>query len=242
MGNEAKEISNKTIEEIEKYLLGHMSLEESVSFEKRMDTNPVLKNQVEDFRVLIKAIEIKSLKDQLHHISTDLDKENTKPGLGIKKWLIAASLLVFVGTASIWFLKRPPVHERLFDSYFHKDPGLPTTMGNSQSLVFTEAMTNYKRENYQSAIREWESMLKTDSENDTLNYFIGMAHLADKNAKQSVPFLESVVKNKHSVFLDDTYYYLALAYLKTGKIEQAKNMLIKCHSKDCESILAELTN
>lgn len=241
MGNEKNEISAKAMREIENYLLGHMNAEESLSFEKRMQGDPLLRNQVDDLKVLIKAIEIDSLKDQLRNISADVENENPKSGRPIGKWLIAAALLALIGTASFWLLKRAPLHERLFDSYFYKDPGLPTTMGNSKNLAFTEAMTNYKLGNYDAAIQEWENMLKTDSDNDTLNYFIGMGYLANNNAQKSTSFLESAASNKHSVFLSDTYHYLALAYLKLGEIDRAKKMLIQCPHKDCTSILSELS-
>ena len=80
-------------------------------------------------------------------------------------------------------------------------------------------------------------------ENDTLNYFIGVAHLANKNVTEAIPFLErSIEAEDDFVFLDDAYFYLGLAYLKEDNIELAKKHLGLSNTDKGKKIILELTD
>ncbi|MEM9681259.1 MAG: hypothetical protein AAF901_13130, partial [Bacteroidota bacterium] len=117
----------------------------------------------------------------------------------------------------------------------------PTVMSNgNHSYEFYDAMVNYKQGKYKLAIEKWEEQLNLKPQNDTLNYFIGMAYMAERKEALSIPFLSKVSKRSESTFKDETNYYLGLVYLKEGDIELAKKYLELSSTKNSRLILSEL--
>src|SRR5690606_36367030 len=102
---------------------------------------------------------------------------------------IAATLAILV-SVGIWALLQKSPGEKLYRQYFTPDPGLPTVMGNTDNFTFNEAMVYYKQGDYGAAIAQWEGLLPQKRDNDTLNYFLGAAHLAHGNVPEAIPFLE----------------------------------------------------
>ena len=101
-------------------------------------------------------------------------------------------------------------------------------------------MVDYKQENYQAAIEKWKPLLSEKPENDTLNYFLGVAYLAEKKDREAIDYLSEVSNNQSSMFLQESYYYLGLALLKSGEIEKAKTNFKKSNNDESQAILKEL--
>jgi tetratricopeptide (TPR) repeat protein len=95
-------------------------------------------------------------------------------------------------------------------------------MSATDNYAFEKAMIDYKKGDYPAAIQAWDSLKKRQPANDTLNYFLGAAHLANKNHGQAVTYLKSVTASATSFFKGDAYWYLGLALLKEGKTEEAR--------------------
>ena len=123
--------------------------------------------------------------------------------------------------ASCFFNRLSP-NEKLYNEFFTPDPGLPTVMGENGDYSFYEAMVDYKHGDYNEAIKKWERQLFQKPKNDTLNYFLGSAHLANGNSKKAIDYLEDVADDKKSIFYNDANTYMGLALLKTGQIPEAK--------------------
>ncbi len=85
-------------------------------------------------------------------------------------------------------------------------------------------MVDYKQGNYDMAINKWEKLLAKKPENDTLNYFLGVSHLATGADNNAILFLKKVT-NSNSYFEKEARYYLGLAHLKNGEIDKAKIFL-----------------
>jgi tetratricopeptide (TPR) repeat protein len=77
-------------------------------------------------------------------------------------------------------------------------------------------------------------------ENDTLNYFIGSAHLALKDVKIAQSYLEKVTRLPEGRFSQEAYWYLALSYLSEGEFELAKKALAKSDHPDKEALMEAL--
>lgn len=239
---------DKEIVLIENYLSGNMSEEEKRAFEKRISKEPELKKQVGDYTLLFKAIELKGMKDLLQDAKEELDQADDEAILPSKSkklhfngnWLLAASFLLLVGLGVGWFLNRPSLNERLYDSYFYKDIGLPTTMGATKNLEFTEAMTQYKLGNYEEAISVWKDLLRNSPQNDTLNYFVGAAHLVKKDINGAKGFLEKVILNDNTAFKKEAKFYLALIAVRQGDLKKAKVYLEQLDSSEASALLKEI--
>ncbi|WCO01540.1 tetratricopeptide repeat protein [Psychroserpens ponticola] len=235
-------ISQEQLETIERYITNTMISEELNAFKTQLENNPDFKIQVNDTITLLKGIEAQSLKEQLNEFHKDIPKQELIKKtpkihyLKFRKLVAAAAIIIALG--SFWHF-RPTSSERLYSKYFYPDPGLPTTMSNTSNFEFYDAMVNYKQGDYKIAIKKWKAL---PSKNDTINYFLGVAYLADKNEAKSIPLLEQSIQNKEFPLVSDAHYYLGLVYLKQGNIEKAKKNLKISNLKKSKTLLSEIKN
>ena len=237
-------ITPELLETVERYYNCTMAKEERIGFEEQIQNDPAFKIVVDDIRTTLLGIEKQSLKEQLEEYHKDIPKKNpfVKPtikarSLNFFKIAIAAGIIIALGV--FWFLGGSS-NDQLYAKHFKPDPGLPTTMSSSDNFVFYDAMVNYKQGQYAKAILKWKKLEQKSPDNDTINYFLGVAYLADKNAEKAIPYLNKTLNNTESVFLEDAYYYLGLAYLKSDKTEEAIQAFQKSHSEKSQDILKSL--
>jgi hypothetical protein len=179
-------ISQELLESVERYFNNTMPADERKTFEAQLQSDTDFKAQVADIKTLLLGIETQALKEQLDIFHNELPKTSTiiKPEpkvhfLNLKKIAIAAILIVSLG-AFWWF--SGSTNSKLYANYFTPDPGLPTTMGTTDNYAFFDAMVNYKQGDYKTAISKWKKLELNEPKNDTINYFLGVAYLADKKS------------------------------------------------------------
>ena len=242
-----QDISQEEFEKIEAYLNGKLESNELIEFKAMLENDSDFKTKVEDIKTVLFGIETQELKEQLNIFHDDLEVEHTPiegtetkvRSIHWKKLAIAAVLIIAAG--SFWFYNGNS-NDKLYAKYFSPDPGLPTTMSSTANYEFYEAMVDYKQGNYITAISKWKTLQKVKPNNDTLSYFIGVAHLANKNEGKAISFLEHVTKNSEFALSNDAHYYLGLAYLKKGNIEKAKANLQNSTIDNSKVLLSKLND
>lgn len=244
---EKNNISQELLETIERYLKNAMDVAERISFEQQLKEDAVLQQQVTDTKLILTGIKKAVLKKKLHTLHEELVKDevivNKKPKvfkLNFRTLSIAASVLILVG--GFWFFNQQPSNKKLFDTYFEPDRGLATVMSKGNNHAFDDAMVDYKNEKYDLAIKKWEVLLKSKPENDTLNYFLGVAHLANDSENKAIKFLENTITLQKNEFTKEAYYYLGLAYLKADNTKAAIKNLKNNDSPKSDRIISELHN
>ncbi|RKE98311.1 tetratricopeptide repeat protein [Ichthyenterobacterium magnum] len=253
MNAEKQNITQEEFELIERYLLNTMSETEFISFNETLKTDSLLKEKVENCRITLQAIEEQSLIEKFDTFHQEITLENNSKIISLsdnvkqvkwyKKYTVAASIILLLGLSGIWYLSSTQNPKQLYNKYFNVDPGLPTIMSdNTSHFKFYDAMVNYKQGEYIIAISKWEALLKNKPQNDTLNYFIGVAHLANKNEDAAIKFLDNVILNSNTTFKNEAYHYLGLAYLKTNNIELAKKNLTFSTIDNSKALLSELND
>jgi len=235
-------ITQDILETAERYINKTMTSDEVVAFEQKLDNDPTFKTLFEDIKTLLLGIEAQALKEQLHNFHEELQPNNSetstvKPLFSLRKFVAAAAVIIALG--SFWFFNNN-TNKKLYSKYFTPDPGLATMMSETTNFEFYDAMVNYKQGDYKTAISKWELLLENKPKNDTLNYFIGMAYLANKNEETAITHLNIVTQNQNTNFKSDAYYYLGLAYLKANNVELAKKNLNFSTVDDSKKILNEL--
>ncbi|PIV93642.1 MAG: hypothetical protein COW44_08435 [Flavobacteriaceae bacterium CG17_big_fil_post_rev_8_21_14_2_50_33_15] len=236
-------ITQDLLENVERYFNDNMSHEERSVFENKLKSDETFKLQVEEIKALLLGIETQSLKEQLNefhkYIPLSISKHRSTK---FKIWQIgkyAAAAILVIALGCYWFYAKPS-NEKLYAKYFIADPGLPTTMSATDNYDFYDAMVNYKHGEYHIAISKWEKLQQKKPENDTINYFLGVAQLANKNELKAIPFLKNATQQSESVFLNDAYFYLGLAYLKTNQLTKAKESFNDCKSEKSQELLAKI--
>tara|TARA_R100000935_G_scaffold26814_1_gene46888 strand:- start:84710 stop:85444 length:735 start_codon:yes stop_codon:yes gene_type:complete len=242
--NHKEAMSVQFLEDAERYLNGAMTLPEKTAYDEKLNTDPAFRSQFEKTKALILGIESAVLKEQLDAFHNTMESETPVRALRQTNkstyiWLgIAASIIAVLGI--FLFFNKSTSTDQLFAAHFVPDPGLPTTMSTSGNYTFYDGMVNYKREEYTVAITKWKSLYTKKSDNDTLNYFLGMAQLANNNPEEAIVYLQEVLPQKESMFYNDVHYYLGLAYLKAGAVEKAKRAFQESKKAESNKILTEL--
>ena len=239
MDKAPKYISERQQNEFERFLLNQMELEEETIFHKKLEGDTVLKNQFEEFKILFFAVEEEGLRKVLNDFHDTIPKTETTSKGNFNLYRIAAGFAVIV-CLGLWFFNRQSPNEKLFEAYFTPDPGLPTVMGSSDNYDFYEAMVDYKQGHYQVAIEKWELLLQEKPNNDTLNYFLGAAHMANENTDKAIKFLIPLTDDQNSVFYDEANTFLGLALLKKGEVLEARSVWAKSNTSKSRKLLSQL--
>jgi len=222
---EKKHISQEDFEQIESYLLNRMSEKEKQIFLKEMEADKELKEEFKVQRQLIASVEAGAFKDRLEKIHQKIIQRRQ-----VTWWFAAVASVAVLLVAGIWLLNRPTQSERLFAENLTEEPGLPVPMSAVDDYDFYDAMVDYKSGEYELAIEKWMQLLKKDPENDTLNYFIGIALFNDKKFDKAEPFFEKAIQLKSAAFEGKSEWYLALVYLKTGETDKLRQLSKESHS------------
>lgn len=232
-------LSEEELAYIGDYLNDALDANERSAFEVRLREDLLFRQKVNEVRALLIGVREANLAEQLDSFHAGLQEStreatNRKPLWRNITWLAAAAILLFAAIGFWFFWPGQPPEKQLFSQYYKGDPGLPTLMGTSDNYAFEEAMVDYKTGDFRKALEKWRPLLAESPENDTLNYFIGVAYLADNRPDSAVVFLNEVVNMPASVFRSDAYWYKALALLKQGKRTDALEVLshTEHHAKD----------
>jgi len=250
-----KNMSQEDFENIEKYINGKLQGVALSDFETRLKEDKLFANAVEEQKIVQEVIEEQHLRkhlDVFHKAlegnQTDTNEPTSGKLIKMTSWLkygLVASIALIVGWLGFNYLANndkgnQDASERLFAAHFTPDPGLPTTMSAVDNYAFFEAMVSYKMKDYQSAISKWQPLLEEKPNNDTLNYFLGVANLAYGNEDEAITFLQWAAEHQDSHFLRDAYHYLGLAHLKNGDEAKAVNALEKSSLKKSKALLEKI--
>lgn len=238
-------ISQEEFELIEQFLTNEMPKEEAATFKARLLTDELLQQKTEEVKLTILGIKEAVLADRLNEFHNSINNHSTtekKPGRIIqlnKKWLAAASVLLFASFAVWWLTGRKNNNTKLYATYYKQDPGLITAMGSSEDYAFEKGMVDYKEGNYIKAIETWVAVKPAQSKKDTLNYFLGVANMAINKREKAKELLSQITSNSNKPFYKDACWYLGLVFLKDGETEKAIEWIIKSgHPKSNELINA----
>lgn len=243
--NPNTDITPEEFQIIEQYLLRQMPGEEYDAFTYRIENDAVLKNKVDSVRLLLLGVQEATLTNKIKDFHKDLKRSTGKKPLkgsvvSMKRWLAAASIIVIAALGILFFLNRTTNKEKLFAAYYKPDPGLVSAMSASDNYTFDRAMIDYKTGKYDSAIKSWKSLLVSNPNSDTLNYFIGSAYLAQKNNDKAIEYFKKVMANTKSYFLNDAYWYTGLALLHEGKLSESVPFIEKSEHPNKEELLQKL--
>jgi predicted Zn-dependent protease len=239
------DITQEEFERIEAYLNHSLSEEKLLEFEKQLKRDKEFEAKVESLKVAITGIETQALKEQLNDFhegleSPEKDAIPSRPKVRNLQWRrIAVAAVLVIAFGSYWFFSMNS-NENLYAEFYTPDPGLPTAMSSNDQYEFYNAMVSYKRGQYKDALKTWNNQLITKPDNDTLNYFVGSALMADQQEKKAIPYLQEVTTQDGSVFKNEAFYYLGLTFLKSDQQDMAIESLQQSNLAKAKELLKKL--
>lgn len=216
-------ILNETL--LEKYFSKQLSETELQEFEMRYQTDEDFKAEVDLLKDVQDVSEIEDdsqFKSQLASYETEFQEtQNSKSPLRSKPLIaVAAVLLIMIGIT--FFLNKTPNNDQLFSTYFEpsKNVSAPIVRSESNDELLSNAFITYTEADYKNAIPLFEKAFENTKKSELL-FYKGNALLALNQTEDAID-----VFKKHLSFSDAlthrSHWYLALAYIKTEQVENAK--------------------
>jgi tetratricopeptide (TPR) repeat protein len=222
------------LENLIKYLDGEVNNEEKHLIETEIESNSELKdtiNLIKETDSIIKDTDLFNFTNAVLEISSSKSKNNTLNNRKTimvffgKKFLLAASLLLLVILSSILIYTAKPSSDNLYAQYYSRYDACYITRGNSETDALVLAIQLYDKKQYSDAISHFNKILKTDTKNTAAYFFIGISYMEVNSYEKAIESLNIVIAQKDTAFLEHAEWYLALCYLKTNKVNLAKNIL-----------------
>ena len=217
-------MTEQEFDQIEAHLNGEIDFA-ALTDGKSAEQIDMLRTEVAAQREARLAISVAALRQDL----ADIHGQATEGNVGAAKistakvrplgrWLaIAAAVLLAIG-AGFWLLDRTSTGSLLAD-YEYQDPGLPVVMGITDDRDFAEAMTDFKRGNYATALPVFEALSAAKPANDTLRYYHGATAYYQQQYATAVPLLAEVADDPKSLFRERAEWLLAFTYLHYDGVE-----------------------
>lgn len=137
----------------------------------------------------------------------------------------AAASVALVCLIALW--PRPSGAERLYAQYYSPDHSYIVHQGPGPGdHRFGQAVELFKQGDPEVALPLMRAFWEGDTAADSSNYFMGQLHLAMDAPSDAIPYFEQVATGSDSSrYHSAAMWYLALAQLRVGKLQQATHTL-----------------
>lgn len=230
------------IEYIERYLNNELPDQERITFEAELESNQVLREQVDWVRNLpdfLFSVEKERLSEQVKTWIEDKNPTAQNPPRKAKPKPIhssyrllktiasLAAVLALVFLAGLFFLPQDKTPDQQADDYialYHPDPLI---LRGQQSEAWQNAIQSYKKRDFDKMLESMQPLVNQPNASLEQLFYMGLAHLyTSPPALDSSLYYFSLNTQKDKItYQEDIDWYTSLIYLKQGKIEQARALL-----------------
>lgn len=227
------------LEYIRSFLLQELGEEETNNFMQQLRDNKELRALVREEKLLLDAFQQKrkeELRTTIKSLAPKKELKTIKPLIPLWGWVtagVAAILLLGVLVVS------PTMKNTyLLSEFYPKEVINRTTMKGSRGIEerWTQAHSHYGDKEYQQAIELYETLEPaTDKEVFEKALYLGRSYLNEGLPEKAITALSQ--SNK-----PEAQFHLALAYLKNGDEEKAKQLLTQMRTYKRANVLLEKLN
>lgn len=221
---------------IEQYVSGELTGQERIAFEKKMQEDPMLAQEVDLYRSIGQEIrdmgqaheQEQALRNNLQALNKEYFQEQA-PVVKMKRvWWIAgaaaaaAAILLFVIKP---FSAEKFSNEKLF-SYYTEDVAelSPGQRGGADDSLLARVATLYNKQEYSEAIPLLETLINRHPADNELLLAKGISQLKINQPDSALVVFNSLI-NGQSVFKNQGLWYKALALLKQNKLAECAEAL-----------------
>jgi len=238
---------------IESYLGNSMSSEDRDRFERMMEEDTALKEEVllyeklnfhlkQDFsdkrnisetsvvkelRSYLKGDEAHELREKLKQYSNAYKPQSKKISFRKYRMIAAVIAVLILGTIGLQFLnKKTP--EQLYASYYKQTDLPPLIKRNNNQLDFLyKGITSFKNSNYDQAIEDFKSYKESNNTIDTAMFlYKGMTHVYLNESEEAIAAFD-LVTDSQLLIKSKGLWFKALTYLRFNDLKMAKSVLNK---------------
>ncbi len=228
---------------INRALSEHKMLEEEVDKAERenylynieLETNTWVNNWIEQKDKLLKSdSSAQKLKDFVEQAmqnknTIQLTPVSDKP---IKKLLyrVASIAAILVISFGLWMLfSQKTTTEGLFAEYYQPYQiidGQTRSAGENVDQLFKDAVKSYKNNDFNESSLAFERLLEIDKSSVKMRFLYSVTQIELQNYENAISGFNYIIETNGD-FVIEAKWYLSMCYLKTGKVKEAKSLLIE---------------
>ena len=228
----------KNLDLIEKYLNEELSSNERSEFEQLQKSDAGFAEEVQvavtlnaDFNVKQK-MRWQSLLNEQGSVVKEAPVRTLAPRRSLS-WIrsIAAVFILGIGLSLAWLMFSSPDAGTLAEDHLMEIYEAPSVVrhGDLADTNWKNAISAYNDGQFSVAVAAIESSLEKNSDQlDEKNFYLGLSYLYEDvpNYKKAISHLATSKElNSSSLFAPKANWFMTLAYLKQGKIKEAKALL-----------------
>lgn len=215
---------SKYTDVIDRYLRGEMSSDEEQAFLDQANHDEALAEELELCRDIQRGAEIHAARDLKSALQRHEQKTYKKrsPGSG---WKVAASVVLLAAVGYIIFQMTGRDKNGIYDQYYTPYPNIVNPLDRSENTGTDDGFRLYEKGQYQDAIAQLSQKLESDADHAAVHFYLAQSYLALEGTPEAITHLQQVPKG--SDFYEPASWYLALAWLKAGEQEKAREQLEK---------------
>ncbi|MCB9337181.1 MAG: hypothetical protein H6577_03560 [Lewinellaceae bacterium] len=219
-------------QEIRDYLEGNASREDLRRVENHLLDCPLCSDAVNGVEMAgLSAIPVLENFSAFKKKLPELQEAKTRrltPGKFMARAAAIAAIFV-LGAVAYINLSQAPRGDKLFAEYFSSyENDIPLTRSGEDTAAlnpaFAIALNDYSSRRFSRSIANFEKAIAEEPGNDAAHFFAGMACLESSEWEKACQHLEGARKSG-GAYASKAAWYLALAYLKMEKREEAKVVL-----------------
>ena len=223
---------SKYDEFIQPFLDGELSREELDWFNKELQSNAVLAEDIKLYREVDSAIreqDVMDLRDQLDVIHNSIGDPTKEPAQHsrIRKMLsygAIASLAILISFGILLKVQHKKLtNEQIYQR--HYEPYEVTMIyrsGETQSLI-NLAQSKYDAQDFFGAIEIYEQILGKEPGDMESNLYSGISYLETEQYSKAENRFGSIIDHNDNLFIEQAEWYLGFCYLHTGKNLEARS-------------------
>jgi TolA-binding protein len=238
---------------IERYNAGEMNEAEREWFQKELDGNEKLRNEV-DLRKetddILKNQDIIKLRNKLADIQNKREvtvPENGSGKLINMKYAAVVAGIVLIGSL-ILLPDRKMNSDEIMNRYYKAYEAMaPSRSGQSEiNRDFSTAIDFYNVHDYRNAAKYFSKVLGSEQKDMYSTFLYGVSKFEVKDYPEAKQSFAKVINDKTSLYTEDARWYLALCYVKTEENNLAIEQLniiresTSIHRTEAKKILRKL--
>ncbi|WP_225036759.1 hypothetical protein [Winogradskyella sp. SM1960] len=212
--------------QFEAYLTGDLSQDDLLVFNERLQSDSQFKKAFEVYKDMSAHLEHEIMNEQEisdfkanldvisnKHFNTTENSDNTietSQKSSFYKYAMAASVVILLGFFIFNQFGKPK-----YEDYNTFDP-ISLTVRSSENANFSTAEQSFNAQNYEDAIKAFNTILENDFSNLEIQLYKSMA-LVETDQFQEADMLLNKLTNGNTAYRNKAKWILALSYLKQDK-------------------------
>jgi tetratricopeptide (TPR) repeat protein len=231
---------------IERYNAGEMSDSEKLWFEKELEGNKSLRNEVEISKktdeILLKQ-DVITLRNKLSSIEMDRKRSEIKKPQKQIFFSIAASVAVLVIVGSVLVLEgnnlsTNDIMKKYYEEY--QPASGQRSVSSEKDDLFTQGLEYFQTHDYRNAALIFSKVIETEPKDMYATLLNGISNFEESRYLDAKKSFGTVIDDNKNLYIDQAQWYLALCYLQTD--EKAKAIQLLHTISDEGGVYAKLSN